>query len=138
MYPRMPGDENAGAIKRANPGHDMTADSSYRRLTSDDELEQAFEAPRERTVVIFKHSLTCPVSTAALREYERFLGGDAGELDATLIEIQRHRPLSDRVASRTGVRHESPQALVLRGGEVSWHASHWSITAESLKAAVDG
>ena len=117
----------------------MTAAARYRKLTTDDELDQAFNAPDGRTVVIFKHSLTCPISTAALREYERFLdGADGHDFDATLIEIQPSRPLSNRVASHTGVRHESPQALVLRGGEVAWHASHWSITADSLRAAISG
>ena len=116
----------------------MTAAASYRKLTTEDELDQAFNAPNSRTVVIFKHSLTCPVSTAALREYERFLESAAErEFDATLIEIQRHRPLSNRVAAQTGVRHESPQALILRGGEVAWHASHWSITADSLRGAIE-
>jgi bacillithiol system protein YtxJ len=36
------------------------------------------------------------------------------------------------------VRHESPQALVLRGGEVVWHDSHYGIQVEALNQAVAG
>ncbi|MEM1179634.1 MAG: bacillithiol system redox-active protein YtxJ [Acidobacteriota bacterium] len=109
----------------------------YRRLTSIEALDAAFTESQEKTVVLFKHSLTCPVSTAALREYERFLESEPA-IGATLIEIQPNRPVSNEVATRTGVRHESPQALVLRDGKVAWHASHWDITAASLAGAVDG
>ncbi|MEM8994078.1 MAG: bacillithiol system redox-active protein YtxJ [Acidobacteriota bacterium] len=107
----------------------------YQRLTSPEALDAAFADSHGKTVIVFKHSLTCPVSTAALREYERFLEQDPA-VGATLIEIQPNRPLSNAVATRTGVRHESPQALVLRDGAVAWHASHWDITAASLAAAV--
>ncbi len=107
---------------------------SYTVLTSEDELAGAFSRSNEHPVLVFKHSLTCPVSSAALREYEKFLA-EHEAADATLIEVQRQRPLSNAMAERTGVQHESPQAFVLEGGEVSWHASHWNITAASLGKA---
>lgn len=107
---------------------------SYTVLTSDDDLAAAFERSKKQPVLVLKHSLTCPVSTAALREYEKFLENQA-DLDANLIEIQNQRPLSNAVAERTGVRHESPQAILLENGEVSWHASHWEITTKSLDKA---
>lgn len=115
--------------------------SEYRILRSLDDLEPLLAAESGR-VVVFKHSLTCPISSSALREYESFLAGHAdderghGGVDFTLIEVQRNRDLSNAVAERTGVRHESPQALVLDGGEVAWHASHGSITAARLGAAL--
>ncbi|NIR34599.1 MAG: bacillithiol system redox-active protein YtxJ, partial [Actinobacteria bacterium] len=79
-------------------------------------------------VMIFKHSLVCPTSSLAFREYERYVaehGSDDGVVHA-LIEIQNARPVSNAVAEKTGVRHESPQALLLRGGEAVWHESHSS------------
>ncbi len=90
--------------------------------------------------MLFKHSLTCPISSAALRQYQSFLDhrpeGDAAVY--ALVEIQNARDVSDEIARRTGIRHESPQALVLRGGEVAWHASHWSIKVDALTSAVEG
>ena len=114
--------------------------TSPRTLRSAEELEAAFAASADQPVWIFKHSLVCPVSTAALREYQRHVAAEENGSRAlfTLIEIQNHRDLSDRVAKQTGVRHESPQALLLRGGEVDWHDSHWRITAASLAEALSG
>ncbi|MEM1207043.1 MAG: bacillithiol system redox-active protein YtxJ [Acidobacteriota bacterium] len=112
--------------------------SAYELLTTDDDLDALFQTSNQRPALIFKHSLTCPISTAALRQYETFLEGQGKDKDVryTLIEIQNHRPLSNAVAERTGVRHESPQALLVKDGEVQWHASHWKITSESLAEAI--
>jgi bacillithiol system protein YtxJ len=108
------------------------------RITTLMELDHAFEASRERPVLFFKHSLTCPVSTAAWQAYLEFLEGQPAEERVlyTLIEIQKAREISREVETRTGLKHESPQALLVRDGKVVWSASHWDITAESIAQAV--
>ena len=114
--------------------------SQVARLESVTEIEPLIADSRRRPVLFFKHSLTCPVSSAAFREYQQFLD-DRPEDDLTvytLIEIQNAREVSSSIAERTGVRHESPQALLVRDGEVAWHASHWQIRARTLADAVGG
>ena len=114
--------------------------SEYARLKSLAEIDELVARSHETPVVFFKHSLTCPISGAAFREYQRFLADRPAD-DATvytLIEVQNAREVSNEIARRTGIRHESPQALLMRGGEVVWHASHGSIRSASLKAAVVG
>ena len=99
-------------------------------------LEQALEGSHRRPVWIFKHSLVCPISTRAWDEFQRFVTETAElEADFTLIEIQKARPVSNALAERTGVRHESPQAILLAGGRPVWHASHHEITTASLADA---
>jgi bacillithiol system protein YtxJ len=85
---------------------------------------------------LFKHSDACPVSAAALGEIESFLRERPGEA-AALVVVQRRRPVSDHAARVLGVRHETPQALLLLGGRVLWHASHGRITRRSLAEARD-
>lgn len=107
-------------------------------LTDPSELDGLMEASRERPVFLFKHSLTCPISSRAHREYRSFVEGRAdGDATFALLEVQNARPLSQAVAERTGVRHESPQAFLLRDGEVAWHASHFKIREESLTEALE-
>ena len=112
----------------------------FSRLQNVSEIDDLIARSHDKPVLFFKHSLTCPISSAGFREYESFLEGqsDADETVYTLIEIQNARDVSTEVARRTGVRHESPQALLVRNGEVTWHASHWSIQAEALKTALEG
>lgn len=103
------------------------------------ELEPLIAASRERPVLLFKHSLTCPISSAAHAEYQAFLADrDADDgAEYALVEIQNARDVSTAVAERCGVRHESPQAILLRDGEAVWNASHWSINRQALAAALE-
>ena len=114
--------------------------SEYSRLESVSQIEPLIASSHQTPVLVFKHSLTCPISSAALRQYESFLDQrpDEDSNVYALVEIQNARDVSNEIARVTGVRHESPQALLLRGGEVAWHASHWSIKAEALASAIDG
>ncbi len=98
-------------------------------------LTRSHDAP----VVVFKHSTTCPISTHAYREMERFrVSGDAATARGgiALVVVQQARAASQQVAAQTGVRHESPQAIVLRGGQAVWTASHYDITADAVAAAL--
>ncbi|MEM8930075.1 MAG: bacillithiol system redox-active protein YtxJ [Acidobacteriota bacterium] len=112
--------------------------ADYRILQSVDDVLPLLMADSGR-VLVFKHSLTCPISSRALREYESYLTEHAANSDVehVLIEIQNTREISNEVANRTSVRHESPQALLIDAGIVVWHASHGAITAQSLGAAID-
>jgi bacillithiol system protein YtxJ len=54
----------------------------------------------------------------------------------SILVVQERRDLSREVAARTGVPHESPQALVLRNGEAVWSASHFEVTADAVEQAL--
>ena len=94
------------------------------------ELEQLFARSHREPVLLFKHSTTCPISAAA---YEQMRGV---EHEAALVVVQKARDLSREIETRTGVRHESPQALILRDGAAVWSASHWNITANAVTRAL--
>ena len=107
-------------------------------IRSTEEIDDVFARSRVTPVFIFKHSLTCPISAMAYREFQDFIGsGAASPPECRLVEVQRARDVSTAIAERTGVRHESPQALLVHGGEVIWHASHGAITQSSLRRAAD-
>lgn len=95
-------------------------------------LDELMARSQSEPVVLFKHSTTCPISMNAHREMERF-----ADADVNLVVVQRARELSNEIARRTGVRHESPQALVVRNGDVVWNASHYDITADAVRAALE-
>jgi bacillithiol system protein YtxJ len=58
------------------------------------------------------------------------------EGEIVLVEVQRSRELSNEIENRLGVRHESPQVIVLRNGQVVWDASHFKVTADAVADAV--
>ena len=95
-------------------------------------LEAAIAESRERPVLLFKHSRTCGISCEALDELHSHLATSPAEATYRMITVQSHRRISDEASMRFGVRHETPQVLVLKDGEVVWNASHFRITAAAL------
>jgi bacillithiol system protein YtxJ len=102
--------------------------ANFIKLDSTANLDELFEKSHEKPVVLFKHSTTCPISSEVYREMA------AIEADINLIVVQTARHVSNAVADRTGIRHESPQAIVLKAGRPVYHASHFDVTAEEVKA----
>jgi len=105
-------------------------DNHFVKVTDTKSLEDLAARSKQRPVVIFKHSLTCPISAAAYDQMAEFEG------EVALVEVQRARELSREIEDRLGVAHESPQVIVLRNGQVAWNASHFKITANAVAAAV--
>jgi bacillithiol system protein YtxJ len=101
------------------------------RLRTPAELEAAFAAER---FLLFKHSTTCPISAAAFEEYERWSAAHPGTRTGW-IDVVQERALARAVAERTGIRHESPQAILLERGQPRWNASHGAIDLASLAEA---
>ena len=82
------------------------------------------------TVVVFQHDPYCPISRKAYREIAR------APVQAVLVDVTYDEELSRTIEQQTGVRHESPQVLVFRSGEVVWNASHFKITGKAVTRAV--
>jgi bacillithiol system protein YtxJ len=101
-------------------------------LSDPHELEAAIAESRERPVLVFKHSRFCGVSCEAFDELRAHIDGHSGATAYKLITVQTHRPVSDAAATRLGIRHETPQAILLRHGQVVWSASHFRITQAAL------
>jgi bacillithiol system protein YtxJ len=109
----------------------------FKHLSDINDLEAAIVESRERPVLLFKHSRTCGVSCEALDALRAHVEDGALRAVYTLITVQSHRAVSDEASVRLGIRHETPQAILLRDGRAVWNASHFRITKERLDAAVN-
>jgi len=68
----------------------------------------------------------------ALDEVEAFVAAHP-DAPAYLVDVRAERPQSQLIAARAGVRHESPQIIILRRGSAVWSASHGAITAGAIQ-----
>ncbi len=98
-------------------------------VESSGDLEAAFGAA---VALVYKHSETCPISAMSYREIER-LDDAHPELPIFLVDVHAQRGLSRQIAERFTIRHESPQAILLRDGEPVWHASHYGVTVRAIE-----
>jgi bacillithiol system protein YtxJ len=108
---------------------------SVRPLATPADLDAAVVESGRQPVVIFKHSLTCGTSAMGAEEVDDF-AATAPAVPIYRLVVQQHRDLSREVERRFGIRHESPQLLLLSRGEVVWSGSHFRVTAEALQHAV--
>ncbi len=104
------------------------------KLESEADLEVPLQAP---LAVVFKHSTRCGLSASALIEVRQFAACHP-TIPVYLLDVIADRALARSVAQRLGVRHESPQAIVLAYGSVRWHGSHSQVSAAAMEAAISG
>lgn len=102
-------------------------------LETKDDLEAALNQSERGVVVIFKHSTRCPVSSMALRMFERDWSEELNSIQPYFLDLIRYRELSNHIASELEVNHESPQMIVIKDRKTLYSASHNYISAESLK-----
>ena len=95
-----------------------------KRLESLAELERVLKEPGP--VLLLKHSTQCSISARALEEVEAFSD------DFVYLDLLEHRDVSDAIAARLKVRHESPQLLILQAGKVEVVLNHDEIDREVL------
>lgn len=106
-----------------------------------EQLDELLSESHRRPLLLFKHSFTCGVSAEALDELIAHLDEDilaAGMRDPhyAIVTVQTHREVSNAVSVRLGIRHETPQVLLIRDGRVVWSASHFRVTADAMKKAL--
>jgi bacillithiol system protein YtxJ len=111
------------------------SDTPFLPLDSTDALDAALARSDETPVVVFKHSTACPVSS---RAHDRMAAlAEANDAPPVYrVVVQTHRPVSNAVAERLGVTHETPQAIVVRGGAAAFEASHHRVTAAAVRDAL--
>jgi bacillithiol system protein YtxJ len=105
-------------------------ESNFRPVEDGAALDALLARSHESPVLLFKHSSTCPISARAYRQMQEV------KSPVSIVVVQRSRDISREVESRTGVQHETPQALVLRNGQAVWTASHFEITADAVEQAL--
>ena len=99
-------------------------------LDTVEKLDELIKLSEEKPVLLFKHSITCPISDHVYREVS-----DVDE-NVNLVIVQTARAISNEIEARTGIRHQSPQAIVLKDGKAIYNASHYDITAEDLEKSL--
>jgi bacillithiol system protein YtxJ len=104
------------------------------RLVAD--LDRLLADSASGPVLLFKHSYSCGTSAEALDEVLAHLEVHSGEARFAIVTVQTDRAVSNAISTRLGVRHETPQALLVRDGRVVWSASHFRVTADEIARAI--
>lgn len=99
-------------------------------LCQTSQLDLLIKASASKPQVIFKHSTRCSTSAVAKKRIERKF--ETGGIDFHLLDLIKHRELSNKVADIFHVYHESPQVLLIKNGECIYDESHLGITMDEI------
>jgi bacillithiol system protein YtxJ len=105
----------------------------WKELRSESDWQNAVERSCELPVVIFKHSTRCSVSAMAKRNVESSWEFGEEQAEAYFLDLLAHRDVSSRIADDTGIRHESPQIILLMNKSAVYNASHNYIDTDDLR-----
>lgn len=108
----------------------------WNQLSEAGNVDEVFLASNNTPQIILKHSYRCGTSYFAKKNLESIEKEDFKDSELHLIDVIRSRAISNYLADKAGVRHESPQVFVIKKGEVVWHASHGMVTADNLIKAI--
>lgn len=102
-------------------------------LNNTEQLNVIEEESVKRPQVIFKHSTTCGVSSMVLKMFKSAYDLTDGQMDFHFLDLHANREVSNEVASKFGIQHQSPQLLIIKNGVVVKHGSHAAISVIKLE-----
>ena len=97
-------------------------------------LEEIDKASFTHPILIFKHSTRCSISDVAKARLDR--EDNLNGVDFYYLDLIKHRDISNALAEKYNVHHESPQILLIHKGECEYDESHIGITMAEIKEQV--
>lgn len=102
---------------------------NWNKLTSEAQIDQVILESAAKPVLLFKHSTSCSISSMSLdRLLRNWKPEDSDKITPYYLDLLTYRNLSNLVAERFGIPHESPQVLLIQNGKVTYHESHYGIS----------
>ncbi len=107
-------------------------------LNSIEDLNACLAASEQGPVFIFKHSTACPISGGAHQRVTSFISKSGEETlpPFYMVKVIEARPVSNAIAEALGVRHQSPQLLLVKDRKALWNASHHGVHGEAIASAL--
>ena len=104
---------------------------SWNELTDLLQLDEIIAISNEKPVAIFKHSTRCSVSRMALKQFENEFNS-SDKVTPYFLDLIEYRAISNEIANRFGVTHQSPQLILIKEGKAVYNVSHSDIDAKEL------
>lgn len=113
-------------------------ETSWQDLESVEEYRRTIDKSYEKPILFFKHSTTCFISKAVKKNLEKQINQseDKDKVDLYYLDLLHFRPISNLMANDLNVTHQSPQAILVKNGEVLYTASHENIDFQNVIQAL--
>ncbi|KMQ58796.1 general stress protein [Chryseobacterium sp. BLS98] len=106
--------------------------SFWKELETEEDLTKAIESSYHHKIAIFKHSTRCFISKTVLKNFEKEIDNLDHNVELYYLDLLQHRLISIKISDNLGIRHESPQLIVIENGKVINSASHEDISTSQI------
>jgi bacillithiol system protein YtxJ len=106
---------------------------NWSTLTDENQIAEIIALSSSIPVYIFKHSTTCGISAQAKENVEISFKNMDKPLSFYYLDLLKYRSVSNEVASRLNVHHQSPQLILIHDGQVAFTTSHHKIKATIIE-----
>jgi bacillithiol system protein YtxJ len=103
----------------------------WQNLNNNSSIQQIILDSDKVPQIIFKHSTRCSISSMALNRFEREWDPEV-KAQLHYLDLIAFRSLSNEIAEKLNVEHQSPQVILLINGSVYYTASHNGISANEI------
>lgn len=105
-------------------------EATWNPVTTLESLEEHLSGSNSSPAVLFNDDPFCPISAFARRQMKQVAA------EVHVIDVARANHLAQELAQRTGIKHESPQVIIMVKGQAVWSKSHRAITREAVEQAI--
>lgn len=110
---------------------------NWKNMTSMEELETAINSSFNKNILIFKHSTRCIISRTVLKNFEADAKNEINaNIDFYFLDLLEHRNVSNEIADKLNIEHQSPQILFISNGICVFNASHEAIDFKVLQEEI--
>jgi len=124
-------DEDADKVEKPK------ASVNWKNLTDLDQVDRILNDRTGQKHLLFKHSTRCGVSAMTKRQFEKEWAEENEDVDVWYLDLLNYRDISNAIAEKTGIYHQSPQAIALGNGEVCYSASHSEVSAKQIVKSLE-
>jgi len=106
---------------------------NWEKLENLSQLEDIKKESHDISVLIFKHSTTCSISSMAWDRLKRnWKEEETGNIKPYYLDLHSYREISNKVAEEFDVMHQSPQVILIQNGEAKYSTSHMGINYKEI------
>lgn len=95
------------------------------------EIDTLSHNPNFLGVLLFKHSTRCGTSNFVLRNFLKEWQTLQPNMQYFYVDILKNRDISNEIARKYLVTHQSPQILLIKNGECIGNDSHHMVSIEN-------
>ena len=119
-------------LQRIIQSHDQLAIDQWIILREGNDVQRLDELSHHEILIFFKHSTRCGISVAAKDRLEKHWDRLRADVIFGYVDLLRYRDVSDLIAEKYGVVHQSPQIVIVKNGKAIYHTSHHRISIDDI------